>query len=683
MPDRLLAVLINQQSIMGHDWLTQLLQSLHVLQDANQQKHVRVPVIDNGGVQQGWLLVDADYGVLLPALRQLFIDNSMQAWFSIFAQFLMIFFLLFLPALNFKRAVDFAQRIHNGAGETIESNGGARETSELITALNSTSVLFSQQRQEILRINQGLEATVQERTRDLALSKQQTEALIEYAPDVMIVSDLYGQIIRVNYETEQLFGYHRSELITQSILMLLVDDIDNDFMKQLHDVSVMTVAERAVNNQIYEYMARTKFGDHVPIAVNFNAILNEMAKPVVVCSIRDVTAEKRAQQALHEALAQAQAADKVKTQFLTTMSHEMRTPMNGVLGMAELLSQTGLSAEQSQYLNTILDTGGSLLTIINDILDFSQLAAGKAKLNIATVNLNDMLGTVLSLVDASAKQKSLELSSLVEPSCAPSVELDAGRVRQVLFHYVSNAIKFTDKGRVSLAVAKITTNAGDLLRITVTDTGIGIDDNALKHIFESFTQADATTTRKHEGTGIGLAICQQIAKLVSGTVGVESTLGVGSRFWFDIPYVPSTEKQTTHASAVTIPVKEALTFSGRVLLVEDNPINQKVAMALLKKVGLQVDLANDGVEGVQKWQENQYDLIFMDCLMPNMDGFEATRKIRELELGSGNRIPISALTANALEDDRKRCKDAGMDAFVSKPINPGVLNEVIKTYLAA
>lgn len=660
------------------DWLTSLLQSVYVLQSADQQIQHRVVVNDETGTLRGWLLVDVDYSVLQPALRQLFVDNSLQAWFSIFTQFLMIFFLLFLPALNFKRAVTFAQRNHDGRGETIESNGGAKETSELITALNQASVLFSQQQQEILRINQGLEATVE----DLAVSKKQTEELIEYAPDVMIVSDADGLILRVNYETEQLFGYHRSELIGQSILMLLHEEVDNDFMAQLHQMSQMTLAERAIHNQIHEYTAVTKFGDVVPIAVNFNAISNAVGLATIVCSIRDVSAEKLAQKALHDALTQAQAADRVKTQFLTTMSHEMRTPMNGVLGMADLLSQTGLSDQQSQYLNIILDTGASLLTIINDILDFSQLEAGNVKVKVTTINLNEMFKTVVALVEASVKQKGLLLSCSIDDGCAHFVESDAGRIRQVLFHYVGNGIKFTETGSVSLGVVKREADGREWLRFTVVDTGIGIAQQDLEHVFKSFTQSDASTTRKHEGTGMGLAICQQIAKLMSGSVGVESDVGVGSRFWFEVPYVASTQAQVVQAPIIAVKAQETARVVGRVLLVEDNPVNQKVASALLKKLGLTVDVANDGVEGVKKYQENRYDMIFMDCLMPNMDGFEATRAIRELESVSGAHIPISALTANALEDDRKCCKEAGMDDFISKPINPGMLNEVIKKYLA-
>jgi len=498
---------------------------------------------------------------------------------------------------------------------------------------------------------------------------------------VMIVADADGHILRVNYETEQLFGYHRSELIGNSILILLNEEVDNDFMAQLHQMSQMTMTERAINNQIHEYTAVTKFGDLVPIAVNFNVISNGMVWATIVCSIRDVSAEKLAQKALSDALVQAQAADRVKTQFLTTMSHEMRTPMNGVLGMAELLSQTGLSDQQSQYLNTILDTGGSLLTIINDILDFSQLEAGNAKVKVTTINLNEMFKTVVALVDASVKQKGLLVSCSIEEGCAHFVESDAGRIRQVLFHYVGNAIKFTETGSVTVTVARCISDGRDMLRFTVVDTGIGISHENLAHIFKSFTQSDATTTRKHEGTGMGLAICQQIAKLMSGSVGVESEVGVGSRFWFEVPYLASTQSQMVQAPIVAVKPQEGNQVSGHVLLVEDNPVNQKVATALLKKLGLTVDVANDGVEGVKKYQENRYDMIFMDCLMPNMDGFEATRSIRQLESASGKHIPISALTANALEDDRKRCKDAGMDDFISKPINPGMLNEVIKKYL--
>jgi len=648
--------------------------------DFNEQQMQLLVAIENDAGKQGWLKVTVDKLLIQKSLDRLFLDNSIQAWFSILTQFLMIFFLLFLPAINFKRAQKFATRIHNGQGETIQSNGGAKETTELIEALNATSELFAKQQQEILEINEGLEQKVLARTKELEISKQQTEALIEYSPDAMIVCDDEGKIKRINYQTEQLFGYRRLELIDKSIIDLLASEIDHDFLEQVHKISEMTAAERAINNDIHEYIAFTKFEEQIPIAVNFNAIVSETDHLTVVCSIRDITNDKHQQEQLHNALQQARAADKVKTQFLTTMSHEMRTPMNGVLGMAEMLSHTGLTDKQSSYLNTILDTGGSLLTIINDILDFTQLESGNVKLKKNTINIEEMLTATLTLVKSSADEKNLKLVSAIADDISANIQSDASRIRQVLFHFVGNAVKFTEQGSVTVNVSKTMNSGQAFIRFAVVDTGIGISQNQLDNVFKSFTQGDATTTRQHEGTGMGLAICQQITKLMMGQIGVESEEGKGSVFWFEVPYLEAEE-----GSVKPKPVKSQVTLdetlTGKVLLVEDNPVNQKVAMALLKKMGLSVEVANDGVEGVDKWQSNDYDIVLMDCLMPNMDGFEATRKIREIEQEKGKHTPISALTANALEDDRKRCKDAGMDDFVSKPINPAMLKEVIEKYV--
>jgi signal transduction histidine kinase/CheY-like chemotaxis protein len=361
----------------------------------------------------------------------------------------------------------------------------------------------------------------------------------------------------------------------------------------------------------------------------------------------------------------AASADAAKSAFLATMSHEIRTPMNGVIGMISLLRDTALGADQREYVDALQASGEALLTIINDVLDFSKIAAGKITLERIPFDPRTILTDATAIVAAAAHQKHLAVQRIMDEPFPDAVLGDPGRLRQVLVNLLSNAVKFTAHGSITVSARVIARRARDTqLSFAVTDTGIGITADAISQLFAPFTQAETSTTRQFGGTGLGLAISKQLVERMGGTIGVESKHGEGSTFWFTITLpLGARQGETTAAHAPGRPPCQ----DAHVLLVEDNPVNQLVARRLLERLGCRVDVVGDGREAVAAAQEHRYALILMDCHMPNMDGFDATKAIREREAGAP-RTPIIALTANAIDGDRERCLAAGMDDYLAKPL---------------
>ncbi|MGD0299360.1 MAG: ATP-binding protein [Bryobacteraceae bacterium] len=460
--------------------------------------------------------------------------------------------------------------------------------------------------------------------------------------------------------------------------------------------------------EVIEFKAEGRQGEQV-----YESRLLPLSWDHWIAVVRNITARKsgelklteyaqeleRKNEELEAALATAREATQLRSRFLANMSHEIRTPMNGVLGMTDFLLGTKLTDEQQEFADSIKRSADALLALINDILDLSKIEAGKLRLDRVRFQLGATIAEIASMFAVEARAKGLQFVSSIPPDFPRVVVGDPGRLRQVLRNLLGNALKFTDRGEIGVH-AELLNEATNVIqvRFTVHDTGIGMPADQQSRLFESFTQGDGSSTRRHGGTGLGLAISKQLVELLGGEIGVASQPGEGSRFWFTASFgkaapgaMPAPKPAVRDAvirpaSQAPVPVPPprpqkpvALATHLRVLLAEDNEINQRITLRLLEKLGVPADAVVNGREAVQALEKRKYDLVLMDCQMPDMDGFEATAIVRSREVGT--HTPICALTANAMEGDRERCLAAGMDDYISKPVGLEKLQKAVDRWV--
>jgi signal transduction histidine kinase/DNA-binding NarL/FixJ family response regulator len=389
---------------------------------------------------------------------------------------------------------------------------------------------------------------------------------------------------------------------------------------------------------------------------------------------------------LERTTAKALEAARLKSEFLANMSHEIRTPMNGVLGMIELLSRTALDVKQRRYLATLQTSAGGLMSVLNDILDFSKIEAGKMELREENCRVRALMDEVTELFAARAELRGVRMVSKVENDVPTLVEADTERVRQVLSNLVGNAVKFTERGTITVR-ASVVEQKGQVfqLRFEVTDTGIGIEPALQGKLFEAFSQVDGSLTRKHGGTGLGLAICKQLVGLMKGRMGVTSEAGVGSTFWFVLPMrrLESTGSlelpRASNGRPLAAPASARSGATRKLLVAEDNPINQEVIREVLNDLGYEADIVDNGLEALNALEQEAYPVVLMDCQMPELDGYGAAREIRRRE-GGARHVALIAVTAHAFEGERQKALAAGMDDYVTKPISAPLLDEVIQRW---
>ncbi len=569
---------------------------------------------------------------------------------------------------------------------TITRKDGAKRTVEITTIVlapvgdtaHSMAVMrdMTDRRRietELAKYRHNLEELVAKRTAELA---QNQFALDRVGIAVAWSDTTTGHFIYANDEMCRLLGYDRDAL-----LLLNVFDVDAQFPPAA--MPALAADMRASQSVVHvESTMRRKDGSTFPAEITVYLSQRADSGECFIAFIRDISERKRVEQKLTEAKQAAEAATIAKSAFLANMSHEIRTPLNGILGMAHLIRRGGLTPEQTRRMDTLQSSSDLLLNIINAILELSKIEAGKFELDEAGVRLESLVHNVASILYERVQAKHLELR--IEIGNLPANLLgDATRIQQALLNFGSNAVKFTESGTIWLRAGQVEADdTSALIRFEVQDTGIGIAPEVQDRLFSSFEQADSSSTRKYGGTGLGLAITRKIAELMGGAVGASSTPGVGSTFWFTVRLKKGTAAMAAAVAVHDTQAAEILRHTclgARILVAEDELVNQEIAEVMLTDVGLVVDVAGDGAEALALAKQNDYALILMDMQMPRLDGIQATMQIRQL--ANHRETPILAMTANAFAEDKERCFGAGMNAFIAKPVRPEVLYATLLEWL--
>jgi PAS domain S-box-containing protein len=520
---------------------------------------------------------------------------------------------------------------------------------------------------ELRHAHDGLERLVDERAQDLRKANEDYRQIFESAHDaIFVLAPADESILNVNRRACELYGFSREEFLGMSLA-----DVSENIARGRDHVA-KTLEQSAF--YVFETTQFRRDGSRIFLEVNASLIEYE-GRPAILSINRDVTERRKAEE-LRLAKDAAEQADRAKSRFLANMSHEIRTPMAGVLGLVDLLLKTDLSSPQRDYVTLVQSSATSLLRLIDDILDFSKIEAGRLLLERVPFDLPATLREIVELLRFRASAQGTELGVDFGPGVPRWVWGDPGRLRQVLTNLVGNAVKFTEDGQVWIEVWPL---ADGRLRFEITDTGIGIPKEAQERLFELFSQADSSTSRRYGGSGLGLAISQRIVQQMEGEIGCESEPGEGSTFWFHLRFEPASPPLS-----LPLPGDDAVPRrpgrQRRILVAEDNVVNQLVVTQHLAALGYEVLAVNNGREALQALERTPVDLVLMDCQMPELDGYEATRQIR-LGAAESRGVPIVALTAHAMKEELERCLAVGMNDYITKPFRKEALQQKLELWL--
>ncbi len=511
-------------------------------------------------------------------------------------------------------------------------------------------------------------------------SEERYRILAENSSDMISKHNWDRTYLYVSPACTHLLGYFPEELTGRSAYELIhADDVEN--IRKNH----ILLLENRTNSFIESYRIRKKDGTYIWFETNNQVIYNQNTNLVqeIVCVSRDIT-ERKDKEELLKAKEVAERANKAKSEFLANMSHEIRNPLNAIIGMTSTLSKTPLNEDQKQFLNSISVSSTNLLSILNDILDFSKIEAKKVDLVFANFNLREVARQTIQMYAPQVEAKNLSISYSIAEGTPENLYGDEKKITQILNNLISNAVKFTNKGEVEIRIScKKQKSDTANIEFQVIDTGIGVKKEDISKMFETFSQLDISAKKEYQGTGLGLSIVKSLVEMMNGQVSFESEFGKGSRVSFEIPLIVSHVAESAHHPTNNIhnlKTEENVSHKKlKILIAEDDAINQLYLAGFLKSQGWMVDTASNGLIALEKFSNAEYDLILMDGQMPKMDGFETTRKIRELEQQQQNTspIPIIAITGYAIPGDRERFLSAGMDDYVSKPINETKLLDII------